>query len=123
MQRVEEADRGALILIEEIENGLHPVATRLLVDYLIDVAKRKAVQIIFTTHSDAAIAGLPDDAIWACVDGQLSQGRLQVSALRALTGEVEVGAALFVEILSVRPCWKVPLGPIVSGMMAFLLRE
>lgn len=97
VQRVEEADRGALILIEEIENGLHPVATRLLVDYLIDVAKRKAVQIIFTTHSDAAIAGLPDDAIWACVDGQLSQGRLQVSALRALTGEVEVGAALFVE--------------------------
>ena len=27
------------------------------------------------------------------------------------------------KILSVRPCWKVPLGPIVSGMMAFLLRE
>lgn len=97
VQRVEEAERGALILIEEIENGLHPVATRLLVDYLIDAAKRKAVQIIFTTHSDAAIAGLPDDAIWACVDGNLSQGRLQVSALRALTGEVQVGAALFVE--------------------------
>lgn len=97
VQRLEDSERGTLVLIEEIENGLHPVATRLLVDYLIDVADRKALQIIFTTHSDSAIAGLPDDAIWACVDGKLSQGRLQVSALRALTGEVKIGAALFVE--------------------------
>lgn len=97
VQRLEAAERGTLVLIEEIENGLHPVATRLLVDYLIDVADRKALQIIFTTHSDSAIAGLPDDAIWACIDGELLQGRLQVSALRALTGEVAIGAALFVE--------------------------
>lgn len=69
----------------------------MLVDYLIDVADRKALQIIFTTHSDSAIAGLPDDAIWACIDGELLQGRLQVSALRAITGEVAIGAALFVE--------------------------
>ena len=96
-QHIEEAEDGALILIEEIENGLHPVATRLLVDYLIKAAERKRIQVIFTTHSDSAIAGLPDDAVWACVDGTLSQGKLQVAALRALTGEVRVRAAFFVE--------------------------
>lgn len=97
VQHVEKAERGTLVLIEEIENGLHPVATRLLVDYLVNAAKRRRIQVIFTTHSDSAIAGLPESAIWACVDGTLSQGRLQISALRALTGEVEIGAALFVE--------------------------
>lgn len=97
VQQIERAERGTLVLIEEIENGLHPVATRLLVDYLIDAADRKAIQVIFTTHSDSAIAGLPSDAVWACVRGSLSQGRLEVAALRALNGQVEIGAALFVE--------------------------
>lgn len=97
VQQIERAERGTLVLIEEIENGLHPIATRLLVDYLIDAADRKAIQVVFTTHSDSAIAGLPPDAVWACVGGNLSQGRLEVAALRALNGQVKVGAAIFVE--------------------------
>ncbi len=38
VSRIEEAPDDSLLLIEEIENGLHPVATRRLVEYLIDVA-------------------------------------------------------------------------------------
>ncbi len=38
---IEAAEDGALVLIEEIENGLHPVATVRLVEYLIEVAERK----------------------------------------------------------------------------------
>src|ERR1700738_1505482 len=44
--RIEGADNEALILIEEIENGLHPVATERMVDYLIEAAERKRLQVI-----------------------------------------------------------------------------
>ena len=46
--RIEQAPPNSLILIEEIENGLHPVATRRMVEYLIDVANRRAIQTVFT---------------------------------------------------------------------------
>jgi len=41
VSEIEATSDGAIILIEEIENGLHPVATRRMVEYLIDVAARK----------------------------------------------------------------------------------
>lgn len=94
---IEEAPDGSLILIEEIENGLHPVATRRLVEYLIEVAGRKSCQIIFTTHSNDALAPLPDQAVWACAKGKVTQGKLDVAALRALTGRVDASFAFFVE--------------------------
>lgn len=94
---IENSPDGALILIEEIENGLHPVATRRLVEYLIEVAGRKSCQIIFTTHSNDALAPLPHEAVWSCGKGKLNQGKLDVAALRALTGTVEASFAFFVE--------------------------
>jgi predicted ATPase len=94
---IEKSPDESLILIEEIENGLHPVATRRLVEYLITVARRKSCQIIFTTHSNDALAPLPDEAVWSCNNGTLSQGKLDVAALRTLTGEVKASLAVFVE--------------------------
>lgn len=97
VSEIEEAPEQCLILIEEIENGLHPVATRRLVEYLIDVAKRKSSQVIFTTHSNAALFPLPDNAVWSCYNGKLQQGKLDVEALRTLTGEISCEAAVFTE--------------------------
>ncbi|MCL7456241.1 ATP-binding protein [Micromonospora sp. MSM11] len=97
VSRVEEAADDSLILIEEIENGLHPVATRRLVEYLIDVARRKSCQIIFTTHSNDALAPLPTDAVWSSYKGRLTQGKLDVSALRTLTGQIDAQLAIFTE--------------------------
>jgi ABC-type multidrug transport system ATPase subunit len=94
---IEQSPDESLILIEEIENGLHPVATKRLVEYLIKVAKRKSCQIIFTTHSNDALAPLPDQAVWSCAEGELTQGKLDVNSLRALTGKVEASLAIFVE--------------------------
>lgn len=88
---------GALVLIEEIENGLHPIAVRRVVEYFIDLANRKKLQIIFTTHSDYAIEPLPSEAIWACLDGKLQQGKLSIEALRAVTGRFDRKIAIFVE--------------------------
>ena len=97
VSEIEQAPEQCLMLIEEIENGLHPVATRRLVEYLIEVAKRKSSQIIFTTHSNAALAPLPDIAVWSCYNGRLQQGKLDVEALRTLTGELSCELAVFTE--------------------------
>ncbi|MBB4933228.1 hypothetical protein F4561_004048 [Lipingzhangella halophila] len=97
VSKIESAEPGALILIEEIENGLHPVATQRLVEYLIDVARRKACQVIFTTHSNDAIAPLPTNAVWATYKGNVTQGKLDVAALRTLTGEINARLAIFTE--------------------------
>jgi predicted ATPase len=94
---IESLPDGSLILIDEVENGLHPVAVRRLVEYLIDVAARKKVQVILTTHSDDALDPLPGEAIWACLDGKLQQGKLSVAALRAVSGRIETRLAIFVE--------------------------
>lgn len=95
--KIEGAPENALILIEEIENGLHPVATRRMVEYLIDVAERKSIQTVFTTHSDYALSVLPNESIWAAIDGRLRQGKLSVEALRAVSGRVDKRLAVFVE--------------------------
>lgn len=87
----------SLILIEEIENGLHPVAVRRLVEYFIDVAYRKKLQVIFTTHSDFALSPLPSEAIWASLDGKVQQGKLSIELLRAVSGRVDKKLAVFVE--------------------------
>jgi predicted ATPase len=95
--QIEEADDQSLILVEEIENGLHPIATEKMVDYLMDVAKRKKIQVIFTTHSEHALRHLPPEAKWAAIDGKLYQGDLNIESLRALTGTVEKSSVIFVE--------------------------
>lgn len=97
VSKIEDAADNALILVEEIENGLHPLATRKMVEYLFDVAKRKKAQIVFTTHSEYALSVLPPNAIWACVDGTAYQGKLTIESLRALTGTVTKSAVVFVE--------------------------
>jgi len=97
VSEVEAASDGAMILVEEIENGLHPVATRRMVEYLIDVARRRSCQIIFTTHSNDALDPLPSKAIWAAYSGEVLQGKLDIKALRTITGQIDAKLAVFVE--------------------------
>jgi AAA15 family ATPase/GTPase len=94
---IEALPDGSLVLVDEIENGLHPLAVCRLVDYFITVANRKRLQIIFTTHSDYALAPLPSEAIWASLDGRLQQGKLSVEVLRSVTGRIDKRLAIFVE--------------------------
>jgi AAA15 family ATPase/GTPase len=94
---VEALPDGSLLLIDEIENGLHPLAVRRLVEYLISAADRKRLQVIFTTHSDYALAPLPSEAIWAALDGRVQQGKLSIEILRAVSGRIDKELAIFVE--------------------------
>jgi len=97
VSEIEATPENSMILIEEIENGLHPIATRRLVEYLIDVARRKSCQVIFTTHSNDALEPLPSKAIWAAYNGEVLQGKLDIKALRTITGQVDAKLAIFVE--------------------------
>jgi hypothetical protein len=97
VMKIESLPDNSLILVEEIENGLHPVATVRMVEYLIEVAQRKNAQAIFTTHSNDALVPLPPTAIWAAVSGNVYQGKLDIAALRAISGQIEAQLAIFCE--------------------------
>ncbi len=97
VSEIETVAENALILIEEIENGLHPVATTRMVEYLIEAAERRKLQVIFTTHSEAALKALPDEAIWASIDGNIRRGRMTIEALRQFSGDVPEKVAILVE--------------------------
>ena len=97
IMKMESLEENSLILIEEIENGLHPIATQRMVEYLIEFSKRKKSQVIFTTHSNDALLPLPPKAIWAAINNTLFQGKLNVKSLRTITGQVEASLAIFVE--------------------------
>ncbi len=99
VSQIEKCEENALILIEEIENGLHPLAVRRLVEYLIDVSIRRKVQVVFTTHSEEALKPLPDKAIWVCANenNEIFQGKLRIESLRALVGEVPSELVVYVE--------------------------
>jgi hypothetical protein len=97
VSEIESASPNALVLIEEIENGLHPVAVRRMVEYLIEVASRRSIQSAFTTHSEDALTALPAEAIWSSIDGKTRQGRISIEALRAITGRIDETMAIFVE--------------------------
>lgn len=97
VDRIESAPDNSLILIEEVENGLHPLAVRSFIHYLMNVSRRKRHQIIFTTHSQDAIDQLPTDAIWACINSRMFNGKLSIESLRVITGNIQERLVIFVE--------------------------
>lgn len=97
VMEIESLPENSLILIEEIENGLHPIATTKMVEYLIDIADRKKSQVIFTTHSQDALNPLPDNAIWASNNSKIKQGKLDIHSLRSINIDIETQLVVFTE--------------------------
>ena len=57
------AEPGSVILIEDIEAGLHPTRIRLLVEYLEAVTHERQIQVIATTHSPVVLQWLSDESL------------------------------------------------------------
>jgi predicted ATPase len=57
------AEPGSVVLIEEIEAGLHPTRIRLLVQYLEAVTQARGIQVIATTHSPVVLQWLSDETL------------------------------------------------------------
>lgn len=49
----------SLLIIDEVENSLHPQAQRRFVRYLLELSRRKKIQIILSTHSPFVLDELP----------------------------------------------------------------
>lgn len=53
---------GSLIVIDEIELGLHAEAQKRFIEKLKDICLKRKLQIIFTTHSEIVFGQVPEDA-------------------------------------------------------------
>jgi predicted ATPase len=57
------AQRGEVVLIEEIEEGLHPTRIHLLVELLESVVRERGIQVIASTHSPVVLQWLSPEAL------------------------------------------------------------
>ena len=59
---IQTAPKGSLIVIEEVELGLHPRAVKELAGVLIEIANARSLQIIVSSHSPDFIDAVPRQA-------------------------------------------------------------
>lgn len=79
---------GVLLVVEEIENGLHPSQAGRLLDLIRDAATAQATKVLITTHSPAllnAMTGSLNESIVACYR-DTETGRSQLTRLTDLSG-------------------------------------
>lgn len=57
------ATQGSLVVIEEIDNGVHPSRARHLLDSIRTIAERRGLRVLLSTHNPAMLDALPDAAV------------------------------------------------------------
>jgi len=57
------APEGALVVIEEIDNGVHPSRAELLVQQIRKIATGRKLRVLLTSHNPALLDALPDESL------------------------------------------------------------
>lgn len=57
------APKGSLVIIEEIDNGLHPSRADKLLETLRNVATKRGLSVLLSSHNPALLDALPDAAV------------------------------------------------------------
>lgn len=57
------AAEGSLVVIEEIDNGVHPSRARRLLENIRNIAERRSLRVLLSTHNPALLDALPDSAL------------------------------------------------------------
>lgn len=57
------APEGALVIIEEIDNGVHPSRAESLVKQIKRISERRNLRVLLTSHNPALLDALPDDSL------------------------------------------------------------
>ncbi len=57
------APEGALVIIEEIDNGVHPSRAEMLVQQMTAIANQRQLRLLLTSHNPALLDALPDQAL------------------------------------------------------------
>lgn len=63
VNKVRQLSENSLLLLDEPEVSLHPGAQRRLMCYILDIIKRKKIQVIIATHSTNIVDSLPKSSI------------------------------------------------------------
>lgn len=74
------APEGALLIIEEVDNGVHPSRADVLVKQIREVANQRQLRVLMTSHNPALLDALPDaslaDVLCCYRDPQQGDSRL-----------------------------------------------
>lgn len=57
------APQGSTVVLEEVDNGIHPSRAHHLLTTMKNEAKRRNIRLLLTTHNPALMDALPDDAL------------------------------------------------------------
>lgn len=57
------APEGGMVVIEEIDNGVHPSRARLLLEQIADLAERRSLRVLLSSHNPALLDALPNSAV------------------------------------------------------------
>lgn len=81
------AEPGSLVIIEEIDNGVHPSRASALLNSILDTARRRKVRVLLTTHNPALQDALAEEVLPSVTLAwrDPSDGRTRLSRL----GELE----------------------------------
>lgn len=102
LEKVICAEHNSLILIDEVDLLLHVASLRRLIEKLEELAKKRKLQIIFTTHSTEMIS-LQDKVCIQYIDNKMTgnntsvYSRIGVDLLYSLTGENRRPVKVYVE--------------------------
>jgi predicted ATPase len=74
------AAEGSLIVIEEIDNGIHPHRAKHLLSSIRDIAERRNLRVLISTHNPALMDAIPDaalgDVVFCYRDPSMGDSRL-----------------------------------------------
>ncbi|MBI1761005.1 MAG: ATP-binding protein [Acidobacteria bacterium] len=88
----------SIILIDDIEHGLHPIAQRRLIQMLAKLAEKQNKQILFTTHSPYVLDVLDAKDVWV-----MSKDQEGISHCKRLSDHPDSKHAL--EVLTTGELW------------------
>lgn len=57
-------EEGGMVIIEEIDNGLHPGRAKILIQQISDIARKRKIDILFTTHNPVLLNTLNKDDLY-----------------------------------------------------------
>ncbi|MFY1113221.1 MAG: AAA family ATPase [Methanosarcinaceae archaeon] len=57
------APRGSLVIIEEIDNGVHPSRADSLIRQIRKISEERGLRVLLTSHNPALLDALPDDSL------------------------------------------------------------
>jgi len=74
------AEKGSLVVVEEVDNGVHPSRAGLLLRHISEIAKRRNLRVLISSHNPALVDAIPEEAVADVVfchrDGKTGTSRL-----------------------------------------------